>query len=308
MDHFAPHDAIARYQADPSLRPRLEVNETGQIRYLAFNLAVPPFDDVYVRKAINFVLDKQAIADQWQKTGVGPAAVYTHLAPNRQENNLLAQYDPYASSGHHGDLSAARQAMAQSRYDANHDGLCDVSACSVRVLWRDRFGYREMESLVAASMAKIGITLEPKFVDGFTMYSMCGDPANHETLCQVGWAGDYPSASTYFPPLYGSAASGGSFNFSLTGATPQQLEKWRYPVHEVPNLDQRMDGCSTKLEADQVQCWAGFDQYLMEEVVPAVPVLTDIAPWTFSARVAHFSWDTVTGVPALDNIALKPGA
>ena len=48
-----------------------------------------------------------------------------------------------------------------------------------------------------------------------------------------------------------------------------------------------------------------FDQYLMEVVVPAVPIMTDIAPRTFSSRVAHFSWDAVTGTPALDNIAMR---
>jgi peptide/nickel transport system substrate-binding protein len=306
MDRSTPLDVVDRYRNDPALRSRLQVNEAGSVRYLSFNLAVPPFDDVHVRKAINYVMDKQAILHTWLKNR--PGAIYDHLAPDRQENNLLSSYDPYRSPDHRGNVAAARREMKLSVYDRNHDGRCDGPVCAVTVPWRDEPGYEGMARIVKQDLAKIGIRLTAKLVDGYVMYTACLDSSTHTTLCQVGWAGDYPSASTYFPPLYASNALAGGYNFSLTGASPTQLSKWGYSVHSVPNVDARMNDCSTRLGADEIQCWAAFDQYMMEEVVPAVPLLVDTFPWTFSDRVASFSWSPVTATPALANIALKPSA
>jgi len=305
IDYYAPRGIIARYESDPNLKGRLAFIVAGSIRFLAFNLALPPFDDVHVRKAVNLVLDKDRIAKVFTRNN-RPEAVHDHLAPDRQENNLLATYDPYPTPNHGGDVAAARREMAASAYDRNHDGRCDGPACRISAPWRNDPGYLEMAPIVKSNLAEIGITLSPHLEDGFSMYSDCSDHQSHAQLCQVGWAGDYPGAATYFSPLYSSQALGSSgFNYSLTGATPRDLIRWGYPVHQVPDLDGRMNECATKLGQDQVQCWAAFDQYLMEVVVPAVPIMTDIAPRTFSSRVAHFSWDAVTGTPALDNIAMR---
>jgi ABC-type transport system substrate-binding protein len=304
FDGPAPSEQVQRYQADPSLRPRLEINESGNIRFLVMNLALPPFDDIHVRRAVNFVIDKAAILQAWQSNG-RTAAIYDHLAPDAAERNLLVNYNPYASPNHQGDVSAAKREMALSGYDQNHDGICDQPSCHVSVLWRDSTGYPDMEKVVKENLAEIGIVLDATIVAGFDMYSACIDHTKHATLCQLGSGADYPSASVFFPPLYGSSSLDGGFNFSLTGATEQQLATWRYPVHATPNLDPRMNDCSVRLGQDQVQCWASFDQYLMEQVVPSVPLLTDTAAVTFSARVAHFSWDAVGGIPALDQIALQ---
>jgi ABC-type transport system substrate-binding protein len=255
---------------------------------------------------VNYVIDKQRIFQLWQKS-LNSAAIYDHLAPDAQEQNLLSNYTPYRSTNHGGDPAAAQREMALSAYDQNHDGKCDQPACHISVQWRDNGAYPQIAEVVKANLAEIGIVLDVKLGPGFEMYQKCGDPAAHATLCQVGWGGDYPSASTYFPPLYSAGSLIGGLNASLTGASVEQLTKWHYPVKSVPNLDPRMNDCSVRLGVDQVQCWAGFDQYLMEQVVPAVPLLTDTAPWTFSAKVASFSWDQVTGAPALDQIALRPG-
>src|SRR5207247_577143 len=144
-----------------------------------------------------------------------PGAIYDHLAPDRDENNLLATSEPYPSPDHRGDVAAARHEMAMSAYDRNHDGRCDQPPCSVSVLWRSGFGFAQMAPVVRHDLAKIGIALTTKIGEGFDMYSACLDPTKHATLCQIGWGGDYPSASTYFPPLYAADQLGGGFDTSL---------------------------------------------------------------------------------------------
>jgi hypothetical protein len=47
---------------------------------------------------------------------------------------------------------------------------------------------------------------------------------------------------------------------------------------------------------------------MMEQVVPVVPILIPGIQTPFSTRVLHASIDQWTGVPALDQVALVPGA
>ena len=49
---------LRTYSTDPTLQPLLHINPSDAIWYISFNLAVPPFDDIHVRKAFNLALDK----------------------------------------------------------------------------------------------------------------------------------------------------------------------------------------------------------------------------------------------------------
>ena len=59
------------------------------------NLTQPPFDDVHVRKAVNFVMDKEGLRRAWGGPLVGEIA--THIVPDPIFDDVLADYDPYPS-------------------------------------------------------------------------------------------------------------------------------------------------------------------------------------------------------------------
>ncbi len=92
----------------------------------------------------------------------------------------------------------------------------------------------------------------------------------------------------------------------MVGATPDQLRSWGYEVSEVPNVDERVDACVPLVGAAQFQCVASADQYLMENVVPWVPLTQDRSAAIASPRVLTYGFDELTGLTALDQIALKP--
>ena len=52
-------EKIRDYQTDPALQDKINIYASDAIRYVSFNLAVPPFDDVHVRKAVSWAFDKQ---------------------------------------------------------------------------------------------------------------------------------------------------------------------------------------------------------------------------------------------------------
>ena len=117
---------IARLRADPAIAPRVHVAPSYLLSFVPMNLAVPPFDDVHVRRAVNLVTDKRALVDLIRPG----AAIASHAIPDAFTNDLLADYAPYATADHRGSVERARAEMAQSRYDTDADGVCDAPECS----------------------------------------------------------------------------------------------------------------------------------------------------------------------------------
>ncbi len=53
-----------------------------------------------------------------------------HIFPDGLLNNVLKDYNPYATPDDSGDVEKAKAEMAQSKYDTNQDGVCDAPECS----------------------------------------------------------------------------------------------------------------------------------------------------------------------------------
>ena len=58
----------------------------------------------------------------------------------------------------------------------------------------------------------------------------------------------------------------------------------------------------------EIACWADLERYVMEEVVPWIPMWSGDALEIVSERVAEASLTQWTGMVALDRIALEPGS
>ena len=323
FDRSPPADQVNRYLADASLKRRVFVYPGGWFYYIPMNVALPPFDDVHVRRAVNWAIDKAGLvrlANSKPSFFIGPlyGTVATHIGADSVEDDLLQSYDPYATPAHRGDLRAARRELARSRYDRNHDGICDASACKNRLLlltWRDT-AQPAMAALVRKDLKRIGIDVRIRVLPrNFSDIGRDAPPSGKVALVMGAQTGpDYPNGSAFFlPSFYGLELAFGKVgnatpNLSLLGATPEELRRWGYTVTSVPSVDGRINECLPLLGLAQIECWATLDQYLMEKVVPWVPFLRVGYAYTVSARVRNFTWDQFGGggLAALDQIAVAP--
>ncbi len=305
----SPFEQVARYEEDPELAHRVYRTVDNVVYALTMNLALPPFDDVHVRRAVGRAIDEAALASLLSEPPHGPydsnsAEAATHLAPDGLQGRLVRDFDPYAF-----DPEAARAEMASSVYDRNDDGRCDVAACQgVTAVVLDQGVVPEQARVIRGALADLGIelTLEVQPDGGF--YSKVGDP-RRQTPIGVGfaWFADFPEGGGWFPPLFGTSPLDGT-NPSLLGATPAQLGKWGYPATSVPSVDERIQVCLQRRGVTRTECWAELDQYLMTEVVPFVPYMITETAQAVSERVVEFSFDSAFALPALDRIALAPGS
>jgi peptide/nickel transport system substrate-binding protein len=301
----APIRQVRSYQRDPELRDQVFVNSNDAVWYTSINTAVPPFDDVHVRKALNLIVDKAALRERDGGSLTGRIA--GHIVLDSLTSNLLLEYDPYATPGHRGDVAAARAEMARSNYDRDGDGRCDGPSCTGVVgLAFDIERRMEQAVVVRDNLEEIGIELDLRFFDPDTLFAKLTDPTNKVALgIGIGWIKDFINGSNFFIPLFDRASILGGNNVSLLGATPKQLEEWGYDVRSVPSIDDKIAECLPLVGIEQVQCWAEADQLLMEKVVPWVPYLSESHVGTVSSRVESYSFDQFTSSPALERIALR---
>lgn len=297
----APPEQIDRYQADPALRERLKVNERDFVRIINMNLAVAPLDDVNVRRAISFAVDKAALRD----LQAGPAAgeIAGHLLFNSLEAGLLRDYDAYPTPGGRGDIERARQEMTKSPYDSDSDGRCDHPACTdLRFVHIDEPLLAEKAAVISSNLREIGIGLQLEAVTHVEFFELLSGPRARIPLILLAWGLDTASGGA---DLFSSETIESGFNLTLVGASAADLRAWGYGVTEVPSVDDRIEACRAEVEPARTQCWANLDQYLMEKVVPWVPYLFENHIQPVSSRVVAYSFDQDAALPALDRIAVS---
>ena len=308
VDGAVPPEKIRDYQTDPALQDKINIYPSDAVRYVSFNLAVPPFDDVHVRKAINWAFDKQGFRQLRGGPSVGELA--GHIFVNSLQNNLLADYDPYQTPNGSGDIDAAKEEMKQSAYDTDGDGVCDDPSCQDILTVTDREDpYPEQSALLQQFLEPLGITLDVKQLERGTMYNQCNDANSQHGMCAgPGWGKDYADGVTFGEPLFTSAGLWESCcNYSLVGASDDQLSEWGYDVTGVPSVDDKEDECAALEPGDErFQCWAELDQELMENVVPWVPYLFDNSVDIISDNIENYSFDQFAGLAAFDSLAV-PG-
>jgi peptide/nickel transport system substrate-binding protein len=308
VDGAVPPEKIRDYQTNPDLQDRINIYASDAVRYVSFNLAMPPFDDIHVRKAVNWAFDKQGFRQLRGGPSVGEIA--GHIMVNSLEDNILATYDPYPTPNASGDIEKAKEEMKQSVYDKDKDGVCDAPECKEILTITDREDpYPEQMALLIQFLEPIGLTLDDKQLERGTMYNKCNDANSHHALCAgPGWGKDYADGVTFGEPLFTSAGLWESCcNYSLVGASPDQLKEWGYDVTEVPSVDDQEATCA-KLEPgdERFKCWAELDKELMENVVPWVPYLFDNSVDILSDNIQSYSFDQFAGLAAFDSLAV-PG-
>ncbi len=309
-DGVPPPQVIGEFRTTESYH----INPSDGLRYFSMNLAQPPFDDVHVRKAMNLVMDKDALL----RTRGGPdfGQLAGHIIPNTLlvgaeiDGVPITEYDPYATEGGRGDVEAAKAEMAQSKYDSDGDGICDDPACENVLMIADQEDpYPNQNVVIQSSSEQIGITFDVREGDRYTfMYDTCDDPGAQWGLCpSVGWFKDYADAFTFGVPLMHSSTIGSS-NYSLLGASPELLKKNGYTTTEVPSADEALDACALEPVGEaRIQCWAEADALIMEEMVPVIPWLFDNDVDISGPRILNYTNDAMSGLIAPDQIALAGG-
>jgi peptide/nickel transport system substrate-binding protein len=304
-----PSDVIAQYSTNSQLKPNLHSNPGDRTWYITINLTQPPFDDIHVRKAMNYVMDKDAMRKAWGGPVGGDIA--THIMPPTLTGGhpTGSEYNPYA--GPTGDLQKAMAEMKQSKYDHNHDGKCDDPACD-NLLFINRGDnpvWTDMEPAVVASAKKIGINLSPRDLATSAAYTTIQTVNKNVPIAlNAGWGKDYPDPYTFVYTLFSSSSilCQGNVNYSLVGLTPAKAKECGATgsINNVPSADKELSKCLPLTGDARTNCWIDDDKFIMENIVPWVPYLWSNVIQTTGPAVTKYVYDQFSDTWSYSHIAV----
>jgi len=184
-----PADQIDRIKADATLSKEYSNGVQNTTYYYGFNVTKPPFDNVHIRRAFSYAIDRQSIVDNITKAGEIPARWYTHPAnvgaPSLEKNPTFGVgYDP-------------DQAKAELALGLKDLGLTSVDGLPSITL---AFGNTPRHNAVAQAVQQmwqdnLGIKVELAAMDTTTYFSVQREDANQ--IFRSGWNADYPDANNW---------------------------------------------------------------------------------------------------------------
>jgi peptide/nickel transport system substrate-binding protein len=308
-----PATIVRQYLTDPNKKQYLHSDSGDRTHFMFMNLSTPPFDDIHVRKALNFVMNKAGVLRAWGGTTFGQIA--THVMPPSVINNTLGQdFDPYKSPNFGGDEAKAKEEMKQSKYDSNKDGVCDAPDCKGLVMVnRNSSPWTTAEPVVVDSLAKIGIQVKPReLADHYTAVQTVKNqiPLGMDTS----WGKDWADPGTFGAPLFGgpNIVPTNNSNYGLIGLTPDKAKDLGIkvpPGMTFPSVDADLAKCdkiSVETQVDErTACFVEVDKKIMTEVVPWVPLLWVQVITTTAPSLTKYEFDQFAGEISLTQIAVN---
>lgn len=258
---------------------------TPSVSHFLLNTTVPPFDDVRVRRALNYAVDRRAIV-RIAGGDVAAAATCQLLPANVPGSKPYCPYssDPARGSEAGPDLARARALVAASGTKGQR---VSVRGFSVEPS-------HSLTQYVAGVLEDLGyqVTREPDWTGGLPFYDLIADPKpSWQVLDSPGWFADWGAASNFYFNLFSC--------HEYTGTKGDRL-------YCNPSLDTMADRARSLEVTDPTESrrlWAEVDRRLTDDA-PAVFTYAERRLAFVSTRVGNVQSDPV-GNPLLSQLWVR---
>ncbi|MFN8224546.1 MAG: ABC transporter substrate-binding protein [Gaiellales bacterium] len=289
---FTPPPALLRQLATTSnLKDNFYRFSLG-IAYMAMNMTKKPFDDLHVRRAVEYVVDRNAMRLVVGGPLTGPIATHI-IGPDFKGTGFEAAggfaFDPYPTKNFAGDVAKAKAELRKAGFAS---GMYDGPAVTA-VVGNTPVGVNYGKT-VAASLAKIGITVNVKPVSPDAMYTkFCNVPKNQPELCpSVGWLPDFKEPQTLLDPTFNGNA-----------ILPSGNSNW--PQLNDAAINKAMEKAKLILDPQaRYRAWGKIDKMIMA-LAPVVPLQWTDTINVVSDRVVVAKMTAFQGQPDLAFTSLK---
>jgi peptide/nickel transport system substrate-binding protein len=263
----------------PATLPRLQTPQLKErvlefpgicTTYMGLNTTKKPLDDVRVRQAISYAIDRTTIVNASGGTQLGDPAT-TILPPSVAGHK---DFDLYPSEDGTGDVEAAKKLLSDA-------GLSDGFTLTLDI--RAQESMQAQAEAVQQALERVGITVELNLIDTSTYYETIGTPSQQHDAAITGWCPDWASsAATFIPPLFDGRNIYEKGNGNLA-----QIND--------PAINKRIDeiGAMTDIDAANEQ-WGDLDEQILE-LAPVVPLMV--------AKGVMLPGENVTGLFSSANAA-----
>jgi YVTN family beta-propeller protein len=277
-----PADAaalLARYAS------RIKTHPTPATMLLFMNTRAPPFDDVRMRRAVNFALDRGRLARLAGAPLLAQPACQA-LPPG------LPGYRPYCpytrSPGRAGvwsapDLATARRLVRES---GRHGTRVTVWGFH---LWAD------LTRDIARTLNQIGLHARPRLVSSDRLFTAAADSRSGVQIALGGWGADYPTALGYLFNVYDCRA--------FVPASRANVNYSEFCDRKVESAMARAVGAEESDLGASARLWASVDR-LITDAAPTASIATNRRLAVVSKRVENYQSNPEWG-PLLSQASLR---
>jgi peptide/nickel transport system substrate-binding protein len=227
--------------SQPAWQPYIQRSAEIAMYGVSMNCELPPFDNVHVRRAVSFAIDREAIARSRNYRIRPLGGVYPPGLPG---------YDPNLPGAHTYNPELARRELREAGYP---DGLPGEYE-----LWlTEGPGAAVYGQLFQADLARIGIRIRLKFAS-FPVFLERTQRRRAVALAFTGWNMDFPDPSNFIETLFHSR-----------NATEEHAQNQAF--YRNPELDSLLD--RARVEPNRERRIAMYQQ--------AERIVVRDAPWAF---------------------------
>ncbi|HYO60489.1 MAG TPA: ABC transporter substrate-binding protein [Actinomycetota bacterium] len=254
---------------DPDLSAHTARGPSGCNRYIFMNTRLEPFDQLEVRQAVNYAIDRAAIKRlQGGVDATGPIA--TSILPPGIPGHLDAEeFNPFPSENLSGDMDKAKELMAEAGYPDGYDDEIFVVGSSTPP--HDKYFESIRKNLEELGFTNIRSQL-PEFPNHYTQFY--GIPSKDVHMgTSAGWCKDWADAVTFFDPL-------------MHGDNILESGNSNYSEVNDPELNQMIDDAAgTADPTERAAKWEEVNRYATEQAY--------WVPWSWDEDILPFSEDAV---------------
>ncbi|MGW0699024.1 ABC transporter substrate-binding protein [Streptomyces sp. NPDC002867] len=251
-------ESTSKVLTKPEVKARLLAESSNCTEMVQMHTGRAPFDNVKVRQAVQYALDREAVttasggpALNDPATALMPGSLFAGKQPDSLKIPLT------------GDVEKAKQLLKEAGRAGGFSTSITVSN-----------GDKGVGEAIQQSLGRAGIKVVIETVDPSAFYDTIGDTKNRTDLVYTGWCPDYPSGSTFLPFVFDGRyikEKGNSGNHSLfrDDATMK-----------------RMDEIAAMTDAAQAdKAWQELDGQILAKA-PTAPAVVERMPLLIGTNIA----------------------
>ncbi|MFJ2605994.1 ABC transporter substrate-binding protein [Streptomyces sp. NPDC091279] len=274
---------LAKVSGDKELAARVGTGHFGYTNYIAFNPTVKPFNDIKVREAISYAIDRSSVINAAGGSALAESA--TTFLPN-QKSFGYTPYDLFPA-GSSGNAAKAKQLLKEAGYAK---GLTITLTHSNS---KDFETSPEIATAVQDALKKAGITVKLQGLEDNDYRDKIHNVKTEPGFFLAHWGADWPSGGPYLAPIFDGrqiVKDGANFNSGLLNDKSVNAE-----IDSINKL--------TDLDA-AAKRWGALDKKIAGQAL-TVPLFHPVYKRLYGKDVKNIVISDWTGVLDISQVAVK---